>query len=1037
MQPGPVLTKPSLAKVISWKIALAALLVTCLVGVALYSALNAYVLSQAQKNIQSVLLAHKGIHHYIQRNTHPALYQLQKDGEVAEDFYVPEILSSSFMLRNIHAYFNEERIKAGLPPLYYKMAAINPRNPLNQADELERKLIELFNQNREMSHYNEVVEIDGQKFLYYAQPFLPTNQACLKCHGQRQDAPRQLQARYQGQGGFGDQAGGIRAIEFVRAPLESDFKFLHLTFVALLTGVACLMALLLFNRRLSVVVRSRTQDLETELAERQRAEKELRAFFVTCPDLLCVASPDGLFQRVNPAWTRLLGYSQEELVSRPFLDLVHPDDRQKTMEEMTRSFSQPGTENFRNRYIKKDGSVAWLSWSASPSALTGLTYAVARDVTQHRQMETALKESEKRHRRIVETANEGIMALDASHRITFINKILADKLGRPREELLGRAMEEFVFPEDLADHRARMAQRRLGQSERYERRFRGQDGGEVFTLASCTSIMDQDGRFTGSFGMFTDITERKMAEEALRLSEEKFRVAFQVCPLAMCITRLADGEVLLTNDAHAKTFGYPPAEIQGRTTEELAVWVDPEDRSRLAQELARHGICRDFVTTLRDHKGQVLTVSINSSAMEYAGGICVLSVLQDLTQTIQAEGERKQLEAHLRHAQKMQAVGTLAGGIAHEFNNLLAIVMGYADLARDLGRQKQDNTGEIDQVIEAAERAGALVRQMLTFSRKAGTDKKPLSPNNSVVHAAKMLERTLPRSIEIETRLAPELPLVEGDSSQLEQILVNLATNARDAMPEGGKLTIGTELVSLPEMVCDVCGDRFAGDHVLLSVTDTGHGMDQHTMDQMYEPFFSTKDVGKGTGLGLSVVLGLVHEHGGHIGSQSAPQAGTTFRVYLPVLPGGAVTVDNAARPAPLESPRGTETILLVDDEEALRDLGESYLGAAGYGVVKAGSGEEALDIYQARGGEIALVLLDLGMPGMGGQRCLRQIMAQDPEAKVVIASGYSSDDQRKASFEASAAAFVAKPYKRADLLATVREVLDQRAGSQGGSIPG
>jgi CheY-like chemotaxis protein len=238
-------------------------------------------------------------------------------------------------------------------------------------------------------------------------------------------------------------------------------------------------------------------------------------------------------------------------------------------------------------------------------------------------------------------------------------------------------------------------------------------------------------------------------------------------------------------------------------------------------------------------------------------------------------------------------------------------------------------------------------------------------------------------------------------------------------------------------MVCDVCGERFAGDHVVLAVTDTGQGMDQHTMEQMYEPFFSTKDVGKGTGLGLSVVLGLVHEHGGHIGSQSAPQAGATFRVYLPVLPDGAMTAADAVRPTLREVPGGTETILLVDDEEALRDLAESYLGAAGYRVVKAGSGEEALDVYQARGGEIDLVLLDLGMPGMGGQRCLRQIMVQDPGAKVVIASGYSSDDQGTASFEASAAAFVAKPYKRADLLATVRGVLDHPAGSGGGSIPG
>ncbi|MFH1036221.1 MAG: response regulator [Pseudomonadota bacterium] len=398
----------------------------------------------------------------------------------------------------------------------------------------------------------------------------------------------------------------------------------------------------------------------------------------------------------------------------------------------------------------------------------------------------------------------------------------------------------------------------------------------------------------------------------------------------------------------------------------------------------------------------------------------------DITERKLAEEGKARLEIQLRHAQKMQAIGTLTGGLAHEFNNLLGMVMGFAELAMELGQQREDNIEEIGQIIQAADRASALVRQMLTFSRKTGVDKKPLSLNNSVIHAGKMLERTLPRTISIEMNLAPDLPPVGADGSQVEQVLINLATNARDAMPEGGKLSISTELVSTAEAVCDVCGGKFSGDYVLLKVTDAGHGMVKKIQEQMYEPFFSTKGVGKGTGLGLSVVLGLVQDHGGHINCESKPDVGTTFKVYLPVLRGEAMGTGNNGQPPHEQAPGGSETVLLVDDEESLRSLGARIFGKAGYQVMKAGSGEEALEMYRAKWGEIALVVLDLGMPGMGGQRCLKEILAINSQAKVVIASGYNADTQVKESLGAGSAAFVAKPYKRDDLLATVRDVLNQ-----------
>jgi PAS domain S-box-containing protein len=533
---------------------------------------------------------------------------------------------------------------------------------------------------------------------------------------------------------------------------------------------------------------------------------------------------------------------------------------------------------------------------------------------------------------------------------------------------------------------------------------------------------NETGEPLGAVSLFEDITDIKQAEAMRRESEERHRLLFENSLDAVLLTS-PDGAILDANPAACRMLGY---DLEGLRQAGRGQVVDQSD-PRLARALelrAQQGYVKAELTMIR-RDGVRLPVELTSSTYSDRHGRLLTSmVARDLTERKLAEEEKAALEGQLRHAQKMQAVGTLAGGIAHEFNNLLAAILGFSELARDLGRRRQDNSGEIDQVIHAADRASALVRQMLTFSRKAGADNKPMQLNNSVIHAAKMLERTLPRSIEIETHLAPDLPLMQGDSAQIEQVLINLATNARDAMPQGGHLRISTELVVMPETVCSICGGRFSGEHILLLVRDNGQGMDQRTMEQMYEPFFTTKGVGMGTGLGLSVVLGLVQDNGGHINCLSAPGVGTSFNIYLPVM-GNGVGEGQVDEPFPALEPGGSETLLLVDDEESLRSLCSRYLGMVGYQVIQAQSGEQALEIYRDKGQEIALVILDLGMPGMGGHRCLREILSLHPRAKVVIASGYTADAQAHDALEAGASAFVAKPYKRSDLLATIRGTLD------------
>lgn len=300
-----------------------------------------------------------------------------------------------------------------------------------------------------------------------------------------------------------------------------------------------------------------------------------------------------------------------------------------------------------------------------------------------------------------------------------------------------------------------------------------------------------------------------------------------------------------------------------------------------------------------------------------------------------------------------------------------------------------------------------------------------MSLNDAVESSLELLSRSLPKMVEIETSLAPDLSPVNADPTQMEQILLNLATNAADAMPQGGRLTVETQNVTLGEEYCRLHLEAAPGDYVLLQVSDTGQGMDVQTREHIFDPFFTTKQVGKGTGLGLASVYGIVKAHGGQIYCYSEPGLGTSFKIYLPAHQGPAAVATKPA-PPPERCLTGHERILLVDDEENLRQLGEQLLTQSGYQVTTAGSGEEALALYQASAPAFDLVVLDLGMPGMGGQRCLQALLALDPAARVVIASGYSANSQAKDSLRSGAAAFVAKPFRRVDLLDTVRSVLDR-----------
>ena len=386
--------------------------------------------------------------------------------------------------------------------------------------------------------------------------------------------------------------------------------------------------------------------------------------------------------------------------------------------------------------------------------------------------------------------------------------------------------------------------------------------------------------------------------------------------------------------------------------------------------------------------------------------------------------ETKRLESQLQQAQKMEAVGTLAGGIAHDFNNLLQAVQGYADLLLLRKKQNDPDYNKLQEIIRVAKRGAELTQQLLTFSRKVESERRPLALNREVAAVKKLLERTIPKMVKVELQLADDPNIVNADPVQIEQVMMNLAVNATDSMPEGGKLTIATENVVLDEKYCEKYLEVKPGNYVLLTISDTGHGMDRETLEHIFDPFYTTKEVGKGTGLGLAMVYGIVKSHEGYIMCRSEPGEGTTFKIYLPALLDGTETTEEEAAEIPVKG--GTETILLVDDEESLLGMGKDLLTRFGYTVLTSADGESALELFRQENKRIDLIVLDLIMPGMGGRRCLEELLKIDSHAKVLIASGYSPDEPTKEVLKAGAKGFVSKPYNMTQMLKADRDVLDQ-----------
>ncbi|MBZ5696329.1 MAG: PAS domain S-box protein [Acidobacteriia bacterium] len=737
-----------------------------------------------------------------------------------------------------------------------------------------------------------------------------------------------------------------------------------------------------------------------------------RLFDVT-HDLVAVLGFDGHFKFVNSSWESTLGYSREELTAMPYVELIHPDDRAATLEDAQKVMAGTRTTSFENRQRCRDGSYRWFSWSVTVSNPEQVFYAAARDVTDQKRTEERVL----RVAHAMENNSEMICMAGADGRAVFVNRALLQATGYREEELLGRSLNESL----LSPNNPATLTEEFQDSFRREGKWRGEclyrrkDGTNMPVSLSLSVLRNDEGLVTGAFAIVQDITERRRLEESVvRLAH-----AVENNREMICMTD-ETGRASFVNPALLQATGFREEDLLGKDFAETL--FSPNNPPTLQEEI-QNGITREGKwrgeALQRRKKGPDLPVSLSISVIRDNGGRVTgaFAVAQDIT-------ERRSLEDQLRRAQKMEAVGQLAGGIAHDFNNLLMVIIGYAgDVAERLDASDPLHK-KVEQISKAGQRAASLTRQLLAFSRQQVLEPKVLNLNSVVEDIKKMLGRLISEDIELIAELDPDLGQVKTDQGQIEQVIVNLAVNARDAMPQGGKLLIQTSNVEVDDAFARQRPPMSAGPYVRLAITDTGIGMDAETQSHIFEPFFTTKERGKGTGLGLATVYGVVKQSGGFIWVYSEPGKGSTFEVLLPRVkakPTEAGRQDGGSH----ESARGSETILLVEDDEALRKLIRLSLGERGYTILEAANGTEALQHARQKAGKIDLLLTDVVMPEMSGPQVADGVVALNPRTKVLYMSGYPEYAAKSEELLKEGRKFLQKPYTTSDLARMVRKTLD------------
>lgn len=777
------------------------------------------------------------------------------------------------------------------------------------------------------------------------------------------------------------------------------------------------------------VIQCNIRDItERKSAERKLAEseKQFRQIIETAHEGIFVIDAENRITLANQRLADMVGYTIEEIIGKSLFEMLDEEGiaiAKKSLENRRQGIN----EQLDFKYIRKDGSTLWAIVNANSIYDQGHNYigalAMVTDITGRKRAEEDLRFKNLILTTQQEASIDGILVVDENANIISYNNRFAQMWSVPQTWIEKKADEpvlKFIATKvaDSASFEQRV-QYLYGHKTETIRDEIVLKNGRIFDSYSAPMVGPDD-HYYGRVWYFRDITDRKLAEKRIAL------LAHTLESIAECvsITDLED-TVLFVNNAFLETYGYTEQEIVGKNINVVrSPDGPPQSTSGIIQSTLKEGWTGELIN--RTKEGRDFPVSLSTSAVRDTQGkiVALVGVATDIT-------DQKKFHQQLLESQKRESIGTLAGGIAHDFNNILAIILGYTFLIEKNRLDAQKLSENIATVHQAVHRGSELVRQILTFARKTDILFQPIRLTDLARELVSMLEQTFPKIITFKTTLPKDIPLILADRTQLHQALLNLCVNARDAMPDGGCITITAEKYT---------GDRLKVQfptadqdmYVCISVADVGEGMTELTRRRIFDPFFTTKPQGKGTGLGLAVVYGVVQAHQGFINVESTLGHGTIFRLYFPIPKNGVKQIDS--QPAKPFEAGGMETILLVEDEPDLLEMMKILLESKGYAVLVAHDGAEAVEVYKNHGETIALVLSDLGLPRMTGIEEFRKLKEINPGVIVVFASGFISPDAKSELLKGGAKGFLQKPYMSDEILRTVRETLDNQ--TMEGSLP-
>ena len=761
-----------------------------------------------------------------------------------------------------------------------------------------------------------------------------------------------------------------------------------------------------------------------DITRRKRAEQEalwLAAVVASSRDAIISKDLNGRIMSWNRGAEEMYGYSPEEAVGR-HISMLAPPDRPDEIETILNKLRNgEEVKRLETVRISKNGRRLDVLLTVSPvrdvnGAVTGAS-VLAHDITAEKMAQEALR---KANETSIYSSPVPIIAADVQGRVTIWNPAAEKVFGWSEKEVIGRPVPTIPFDEKASA--LRMHQRLLsgetltGIEVRRQRR----DGSTIIISLSGSSLWDENSRIKGIIGFHTDITDRKNAEEALRRAEEKYRGIVENAVEGI-YQATPDGKYISANPALARMFGFDTSKELVATRNDIGQqeYIDPEVRAAFIQSIEERDVVRNFEYEAKRRDGRQIWLTTSAHAVRDANG-CLLyyeGTVQDIT-------ERRELEQQLRQMQKIEAIGRMAGGVAHDVNNILMAISSYAEL---LGKKSVDDATRryVGEIVTAVNRGSALTKGLLTFSRKQILSPTVLDLNTIVLQQLEMLKRLIPENIELRFVPSASGARVKADPSQMEQIIMNLVINARDAMPEGGgTVVIETNCVT-PSATKDLReDDTGVRNYIQLSVTDNGCGMDAETKSHLFEPFYTTKEQGKGTGLGLATVFGIVQQSSGQIVIQSELKQGTSVRVYFPRVEEG---VEATSHRESSVSVTGSETILLVEDEAAVLESTAEYLIEHGYTVLKAANGLQGLRVAKQHRKPIHLLLSDLVMPQMSGRDLSEKIVVEHPETRTIFMSGYSKNllsDMHEANPDY---VLLQKPFQLNVLGKCIRRTLDRK----------